>query len=237
MTQTFDNQDNFSCYPLWKNSERAFVSDDSITGNPTFDEAVSYKINAQGFRGDDFESIDIITLGCSLTFGVGLGQDRIWPSIVSNSLSMQLANLSKPGGSPDTCFRFASYWLPKLKPTYLIYLQPPPGRFEILKSKVYMRERNPGIFSVDTHQETKDHYEIYRSWLSNDLNEELSYSKNYLAIKQLCYEHSVHFLYYTAIEYDATDLSECARDGFHPGIGPSKIFAQKIINDIGAISK
>ena len=238
MIEDFNNPDNFTCYPLWKNTERAFLSNDTDTvSNPTFNEAVSYKINAQGFRGEDFNNVELITLGCSMTFGVGLNQERIWPSIVSNSLSLSLANISKPSGSPDTCFRFASYWVPKLKPKYLVYLQPPPGRFEILKSKTFSRERDPGIFTVDAYKQTRDYYEIYRSWLSNDLNNELSYNKNYLAIKQLCYENNIHFLYYSAIDYDKTNPLDCARDGIHPGIRPSEVFAQKVINDIRGFIK
>ena len=86
---------------------------------------ILYKFNEHGFRSDSFsESPGAIFIGCSVTFGVGLPYENIWPTLVSKKLNLSCWNLGQPAGSLDTCYRLAKYWIPVLKPKYIFILAP-----------------------------------------------------------------------------------------------------------------
>ena len=88
-------------------------------------DSIQYKFNEHGFRSDSFsESPGTICLGCSVTFGVGLPYEKTWPYLISKKLNLSCWNLSQPGGSLDTCYRLAKYWVPILKPKYIFILIP-----------------------------------------------------------------------------------------------------------------
>lgn len=71
-----------------------------IRGDYLEHENVSYKINSDGYRGKDVDGVaDIMALGCSFTFGVGLPEEKVWPSILSNKMNMSMVNLASPGDS------------------------------------------------------------------------------------------------------------------------------------------
>jgi hypothetical protein len=64
----------------------------------------TYKINEYGFRYDSIKKDKIICfVGCSITFGVGLPQDKIYPELVTKALGndWQCMNISVPGSGPD----------------------------------------------------------------------------------------------------------------------------------------
>jgi hypothetical protein len=63
------------------------------------DHTIEYQYNKLGYRSKDFGEKDILTLGCSYTFGTGLHVKDTWPSILSDKMNMQYANLAIPGDS------------------------------------------------------------------------------------------------------------------------------------------
>lgn len=208
-----------SAYPHIANKTNFVFSDDTS-------KKTTYNINSQGFRGKEFENIDVITLGCSITFGVGLHESDAWPNVLGNLINKNVANLSKAGASADTCFRFASHWIPKLKPQIVIYLQPPQGRFEILRKD--LNQRNQGHFSVNRKNYSHEEYITFKSWHNNPLNNDLNYQKNSLAIEQLCAKHNAKFLMYDSADWDLTDNT--AFDNKHPGVQQHKAFANFIVD-------
>jgi hypothetical protein len=215
------NEKNFSCYPLYANQTLDNCSNDiPANRNPMFPLPVSYRINSSGFRGDDFiQHPDIMALGCSITFGVGMPEHLLWHSLLGN---YTVANVSKPGASADTCYRLAQYWIPVLKPKRLIYLEPPPGRFEILRDKVYLPEW--------CSYETPNGDSVWDMWAKNMSNFELNYTKNLQAIQWICLNNNVECITLVAddIEYIDLPLEKAARDGTHPGIECHQELAQKI---------
>jgi hypothetical protein len=96
--------------------------------------AITYKINSQGFRSDefDYDVPCIIALGCSYTVGIGLPHEVLWPTLIGKHLGLQVYNLAWGGYSADSCFRMAEYWVPKLKPTVVFMLTPPLARIELI---------------------------------------------------------------------------------------------------------
>ena len=207
---------NYSCYPHLISTTQSQISDDQ-SGK------IQYNINSQGFRGPDFNNVDAVALGCSITFGIGVSEQDIW----CNNLGVNVANVSKPAGSPDTCFRFASYWLPLLKPKYVVYLEPPPGRLEILKADLNCR--NQGQLTPGSTQHA---YDMYNAWIRNSLNNDLNYSKNKLAINQLCNDNNIQFMPYTLEDFEWDIQKDLGTDKVHPGVKAHNDFALKVSNDI-----
>lgn len=70
----------------------------SITEN--YDEYNTYTLNNYGYRGPDIvRDVDIITAGCSQTFGTGVPDNGTWPEHVSRITGSSYVNLSAPGAS------------------------------------------------------------------------------------------------------------------------------------------
>ena len=58
------------------------------------------EINSLGYRSPEFEQVDLITMGCSQTFGLGVCFDNIWPEKLAKKLgNVSHANLAFPGWS------------------------------------------------------------------------------------------------------------------------------------------
>lgn len=77
-----DNED-----ALWKYATQGLVG----IGN-------ARRGNSYGFAGKEFtEAADIVTLGCSYTFGEGIGQGSTWSDFVSKNLNLTMHNLGTSG--------------------------------------------------------------------------------------------------------------------------------------------
>ncbi len=70
-------------------------------GYSGLDKIQSYRYNSHGYRGPEFSSqLDLLCSGDSQTFGVGLPEDSIWPTMLAKTLgNVSYANLSLPGSS------------------------------------------------------------------------------------------------------------------------------------------
>lgn len=74
-----------------------------------------------------------IAVGCSCTFGIGMPQEHIWPTLLSKALDQEIYNLGVPAGSLDTVFRVLNTYIPKILPE-TVYLQAPSDyRRELIK--------------------------------------------------------------------------------------------------------
>jgi hypothetical protein len=99
--------------------------------------AVRYRINTSGVIGHDFiHDAEILTMGCSITVGVGVGDEFAWPNIVREKTGMTLNSVAFSGASmsqiSSAFFEFISiYGIPK----YLLILAP-----EVTRQWVYIDE-------------------------------------------------------------------------------------------------
>jgi len=191
---------------------------------------ITYKINFDGFRCDELDSTspNIIALGCSYTFGVGLPLSATWPKLVADDLGLVCHNLAWPGTSADTCFMLARYWVPKLKPSLVVMAAPPVHRFDLVIDDTNLPHETfmPG--------QTQHEHDFYiQQWFLNDRNAELNNAKNKLAVKALCAELNIPCLTYNAHEYFARsrDEVEYARDYMHAGPKGHTMFSERIIDD------
>jgi hypothetical protein len=174
------------------------------------DRPITYKFNSHGFRADEFNSTDssVVFIGCSHTLGVGLPVESTWPYIVSAKLRLKNYNLGVGGSSNDTAFRLTHYWLEQLKPSLVIFLSA-----ERTRSELHIDEDQTydlSVWPIDFPMIDN----FTKSWLSNNINSDMNYLKNTLAIRQLCSDHGIK---YVQEEVSAICAIDTARDLQHYG--------------------
>ena len=82
-------------FPYFGNKKRTMFFD---TNEPAI--KIEYDLNSYGFRGSNFlEPSDILSLGCSQTFGHGLPETDIWPKLFADKINNNYHNLALGGDS------------------------------------------------------------------------------------------------------------------------------------------
>lgn len=196
-------------------------------------DAITYKINSDGFRCDDFDSQTdcMVALGCSYSVGIGLPLKDIWPTLVGNELGLKVCNLSWGGIGADTCYRLAEYWIPQLRPELVVMLAPPKARIELLtvdshvQAEVFLSMSESGFFSDQ---------DIYlKNWFANEENSYINNRKNRRAVEHLCHELDIRCLTYDAHDFLARNRDDVgyARDYMHAGLKGHQIVVEQIIKD------
>jgi hypothetical protein len=177
---------------------------------------VSYQFNQDGFRCKNFDDSDsIIALGCSFTMGVGLHAENTWPSVIEQQLKLTVWNLGISGASMDTCFRMLNYYISKLNAKCVLVLGPPNQRFEL--------HTDSGVecFMPSQIMPSENAHPVEQYWYQNEINGELNYYKNCLAIQQLCQQHGKKCVIGYSLELlakkDPSDQWPGARDMMHAG--------------------
>lgn len=197
-------------------------------------DAITYHINSNGFRGSEFDQSrpGLMALGCSFTFGSGLPESVLWPTLVADRLNLACWNLAWPGTAADTSYRLAEYWLPKLRPNVVCVLMPPRDRFELLTSdpnlptEVFMPTSESSMFSPS---------DVYlKNWFVQSENALINQRKNAWAIQALCNHYNIPcIIKYADLEMcGSREELEYARDYMHAGPRGHCLLAEKILNDI-----
>lgn len=76
------------------------IKEKSGFGYDGLDLKTEYIYNNDGFRSKNFtKNADLVALGCSFTFGLGVPYDRIWHSICGKELNLSVDNLGICGAS------------------------------------------------------------------------------------------------------------------------------------------
>src|SRR4051812_48072937 len=95
---------------------------------------VSYRINNLGFRGEDFDRralYHIYLFGCSLTFGHGIKENKIWGALIRRKIAVlhrlklskiNLANFGVGGASNSEIARLAVVQCAEQKPNLAIIM-------------------------------------------------------------------------------------------------------------------
>lgn len=201
-------------------------------------DAITYNINSQGFRCDEFEPGQpcMIALGCSYTMGIGLPSTSVWPTILGNRLGLKVYNLAWGGASSDTCFRLAQYWIPLLKPKLVAMLAPPKTRIELLMdqgchppAEVFMPSSESVYLCDDFVNDI-----FLKHWWLNDENGRINNLKNNLAIEQLANRQQAKFTYLLADQEMARSREEVgyARDYMHAGPRGHHMVVEKMLRSI-----
>ncbi len=215
---------------LWdtSDSEQRYLSNLSKLQQLNFDpEPITYKFNSHGFRGTEFESIDIIALGCSFTMGCGVAEQHSWPSQLAEITKLNVANLGHSGSSNDTAFRFAKHYIGLLKPKFLCWLQTDKHRLEIIDDS---QRIVTNLMANDVSNNFYGNDNFVKQWFSSTSNQDLNLDKNTLAIQQLCSSAGIHF---SAIKRSEIKTLDLARDLMHPGKQSYKHIAEQFARQLG----
>lgn len=193
--------------------------------------AITYNINSDGFRSEEFETDNpcIIALGCSFTVGIGLPLKSVWPTVLGNALNFKVCNLGWGGSSADTCFRLARYWIPQLKPVAVFMLTPPLTRIELLMAPGTTPPAEVFLpMSQSKHYEPHDLY--LKHWFTNDDNAIINSEKNKLAIGEICRLNNTRFYSLdNQLEEGVRDTVGYARDYMHAGPQLHQMIAEKFL--------
>jgi len=175
-----------------------------------------YKFNNQGFRSEEFRANKecAIFFGCSYTVGEGVPEEYIWPTLVAKHLGVYCYNMGVSGGSNDTAFRLAQFWIPKLNPKYVFMLSPSDHRIELLS-----RYNPPYSLTPTGHG---GHKRFYLDWIDEPLNCTLNRQKNILAIQHIYKDLIV-------VNSEELEFKDLGRDLMHPGIETHQHIAQLMI--------
>ena len=187
-----------------------------------------YQLNSHGFRSSEFTNDDtVMFLGCSLTCGIGLPVDVIWPELVSRHLGMNCANLGQGGCSADTAFRLCLGWIDRIKPRMVIYMKPPGIRWELVNQQTITSIR-ASTYQMDSLLVTLIPY--IEHYIIDNNNGYFNNIKNTLAIESICRERGIKTLVFEPLQ--AITAQDCARDCMHPGVESHRQFAQQVIKEI-----
>ena len=116
-------------------------------------EPFTYKINEHGFRYDSTpKEKTICFVGCSITFGVGLSQNDIFPEIVTRGLgnNWHCINLGVPGSGPDMQIINLAWALDNFKIDKLVWYMSDPMRQ--MSCEKYLQLHGPNFVPSDRSQ-------------------------------------------------------------------------------------
>lgn len=192
---------------------------------------VTYKSNANGYRADEWDSIDwknaVVVFGCSCTVGVGLAEDETVTEQLSKILNRPVVNMGVSASSMQFSFinsTLLSKHFPK--PYAVVNLWTNIDRFTIFKNQL-----------ID-HAGPWDDTAIYKEYASNTYHSMTEARYISIASKELwknrCKYYSASFFDQTAhyTESDWVEIDNQARDLVHPGRNSAKQMAELIAKNI-----
>jgi len=155
----WSNSDNFSVYYNGGSTEIIYycdnINEDGTKVYKSNNSLIEYNFNKDGFRTENFKNIDnkkinILTAGCSNTFGQSMPEKYLWSNILKNNFNkdnIQLYNLGISGLDTariiSNCYNFINIYG---KPDYLFLLLPPIQRSLVLNKNKEMHTRQEPLF-------------------------------------------------------------------------------------------
>lgn len=216
----------------------------------------TYTYNEYGFRGDSFtkEGFKVLSLGCSITEGVGVNDDETWPSYLTkripNSVDM---NFGYGGRSNDYISRCLLTFFEMVKPDLVLIFYTFPERREhireedgeiepyMVKPWGYFTETREGRIAYQSQTELINRHSNMMNWFKNHL-----LIKNFLENKKCPWIWNGDSLRLNCIDNEHTDYQEFNRfdggygsnnpdfgaDGIHPGPLTHQRYANRLLNFI-----
>jgi hypothetical protein len=110
---------------------------------PTIDEDNIYEINRFGLRGEIDENSDVISAGCSITFGTGVPELGRWTNLLGKKINKNIINLGNPGASvATTCDTVIRYSLNNKMPKEIFCLFPDFFRRKGVVDKDFFKQKS-----------------------------------------------------------------------------------------------
>jgi hypothetical protein len=144
----------------------------------------TYTYNELGFRGDSInkEGFKIMSIGCSLTEGVGVNDDKTWPhqftKLIPNGVNL---NFGCGGRSNDYISRCLLSYYDLIKPDLVLIMYTSPQRREIYTEDGgiepfipsltwgYLKETEEGEIIQNCLVAIQNNYEDFMNWYKNHL--------------------------------------------------------------------
>lgn len=215
-----DNQENFQRH-LADQQKRPLLENSGWINTE-----ITYSFNQHGFRSPEFDPDQhhICVFGCSMTFGVGINSQQRYGDLLAKDLGTCCYNFGVSGGNDSASFRLAYTWLPKLRPSLVIYQTTFPERFEIIEDA---HGKSLGVNAALGGRVTMGQGDMYKIWMVNEENASLLAIKNKLAMQSLCQGLNIKLIQITHEDFFGT-WNTCARDTHHPGADSNQHVLDKI---------
>lgn len=200
-----------------------------LSKNGWLDKKISYEFDKFGFRKNlnKQDKKDLLFLGCSFTFGIGIDYQSSFTNLVCDQLKMNNVNWALPGGSNDSAFTLLNEYLEISTPTMVILVSPSAYRFELfsIKNNLYWSHSfgsnclrgEPSLFE---HVDAPLHFFNERYLNQNKI-------KNQLAIENICQKNNIKFY---MIDVEEFPIFDYGRDLLHPGTKSNLSMSKKILN-------
>jgi len=204
----------------------------------------TYTYNELGFRGDSIkkEGFKVMSLGCSITEGVGVNDNETWPaqfcSHMENAVNF---NFGTGGRSNDFICRCLMSYYDLIKPDLVLIMYTFPHRREIYTedggiepfipttSWGYLKETDNGIKTQE-----------YLTYLQNNNEDTINWYKNHLLIKYFLESKKCNWIWnggeLKSLEYDEPnrfdgdygEYLDLGVDNYHPGPIHNKTYSHKL---------
>jgi len=193
----------------------------------------AYTYNELGFRGDSIkkEGFKVMSLGCSITEGVGVNDDETWPhqlcKFIPNAVNL---NFGMGGRSNDTICRCLISYYDLIKPDLVLIMYTFPHRREIYTEDGGIEPYMPNKVWNKLSQ-TNEESIIQNSLdiLQNDNEDLINWYKNHILIKLFLESKNCNWLWdgnnlrtnYTEFNrftlMDNFKIIDLGSDNIHPG--------------------
>lgn len=205
----------------------------------------TYTYNELGFRGDSVnkKGFKVMSIGCSLTEGVGVDDDETWPAqfckLIPNAVNM---NFGTGGRSNDFICRCLMSYYNLIKPDLVLIMYTYTNRKEFYTDNGgvepyisslkwgYMEETITGKIVQNNLSEIQNNNEDFINWYKNH-----QLIKLFLESKKCNFSWNGNFLnnpYVDDFRFDGdyNNFIDVGTDGTHPGPKHNKSYVNKLYN-------
>ena len=203
----------------------------------------TYTYNELGFRGHSIHKngFKVVSLGCSITEGLGVNDDETWPhqfcSYLPNSVNL---NFGVSGRSNDFITRCLLSFFDLIKPDLVLIMYTYPTRTEYYTKSGGIEPFIPGQswgFLQETSEGTETQY--LKTRLQNDNEDYINWYKNHLLITNFLENKNIPFIWNDSISetlyddnnkfyYNYYPYLDWGLDGSHPGPEQHKKYAKNL---------
>lgn len=203
----------------------------------------TYTYNELGFRGDSItkEGFKVMSIGCSLTEGVGINDNETWPAqfskLIPNAVNM---NFGTAGRSNDFICRCLMSYYDLIKPDLVLIMYTYPHRKEFYTNDGGIEPFIPGL--KWGYMEETNTGEVVQSGLSqiqNDNEDLINWYKNHQLIKLFLESKKCNWSWngsFLNTEYldnfrfdgDYNNFIDVGVDGTHPGPKHNALYSKQL---------
>jgi hypothetical protein len=203
----------------------------------------TYTYNELGFRGDSIkkEGFKVMSLGCSITEGVGVNNDETWPAqfcgYIENGVNL---NFGTGGRSNDFICRCLMSYYDLIKPDLVLIMYTYPHRKEFYTNDGGIEPFIPGLkWGYMEETNTGQAIQNNLSQIQNDNEDLINWYKNHQLIKLFLKSKKCNWSWngsFLNTEYldnfrfdgDYNNFIDVGVDGAHPGPKHNVLYAKQL---------